>query len=501
MRTLAIPLMLAQFAQAIYTVLDAIFVGQVFPLQSAATMYSLSIAQYFPLGFGIAIAMGGNSVIAGHIGKRSFRDAERSAATMIQLGFIATACYMIIILPSLDKLLPILGTTDETFDYARRYCNIVIGGMILLVVANILMNILIAQGFSGYSSIASVCGILTNLIIDPSIVIGGRDGILGSAVSILAGNTMVILICLPRFLPGKYRIPIHIKVKDLFKWNSAIVKEIISYAFGVFFMFFAYGLVITMINHNITKFASSPLEAEAVAATIGTVDMLLYIFFSLSSGITISFMTAGSFAYQAKMTRRARKLAWLSIKWSTYVLIFGSVVFTAFAKWWPYVFYGKNDAIDEAFRAACTKQLYIMAPSRSIVSITFLAFAIFQGAGMMGMAAVQGALRQIILLIPCIYIFAYTLKKPIYISISYPVSDIGATIIAWVTLYIYRDRVFLTKRSVSGPLMLGGEDVDTVTVENDNNEVVVDTDEIRSDVSVGDDTVLEQEVLSAKTEN
>ena len=365
-----------------------------------------------------------------------------------------------------------MGCTEELMADAKRYCYILIGaGTLPTCLAMTFTNVLRCQGYAKIAGNAMLIGTAINLIIDPSMIFGGNKGIEGSSVSIVVGNFTSFLICLPFLVSDKsYAAPIRIRWKYLIRPQKTMLS-IMNVGTGGFFVQFANAVSMSICNHLITQFSVSILDTETTTATVGAAGVLIYFFFSCCIGINTALIPTASYARGAGLTKRFHALCKTAIIWQSCIMVTGGVILTAFCKWWPYVFYSSNSELDKVFRDRMIKIMEIMCPTRVIVSITIVGFAMFQSAGLFKVAAVVACFRQFIVIVPMSYILGYSLKTSTSVVISFPAADLISTTCLWILVFVYRKRLFFTKDTQHGPLcQVFGDDKPT-------EEIVLEAEE------------------------
>lgn len=475
---MSIPSMISYMCQGVYVLIDSIFISQYSPLQAAATSYPAAIAIYIKQAFSTSIGLGASGLIAGAIGAKDYVKAEKSIAAVMHASLLVGILYPIIMLPSLDRLLPLLGCPKNIMHWAKEYSYITIGGTFLNCTAIAFSNVLRAQGYVKTAALSMIAGVIVNCIIDPSMIYGGDLGIEGSSVSILCGNFVTTLICLfPLIGVGKIKCPIRFRFK-YFRKPTLLTFKIFYVGLGAFMGYFSNAIASSITNNLLTKTAgwstASPEQAdlltESIAAPTGNAMLCMFVFFSISQGINSVFIPLASFAHSAGMYRRFKVLFKWALIWESSVMLFAGAILTAFAKWIPYIFYSGNAPIQVQFRKEMTNILYQTMPTRMLVGVTVIAFASFQAVNMQKTAGFLGAARQIICYIPVAYIYAYCFREPIRVVLAYPTSDLLAVILCGTLLIIYRKQLHLTKEADNTP-------ISSDMAENETQEVAIDISE------------------------
>ena len=445
------PTMIAYFADAVYTIADTVMVGQKSPYIASAVNYATPLSIYINEAIAMLISLGVNGHIANLIGQRKFKEAEKSFAAAVQLCFIFGFIYPLIILLSIGKLLPIMGTPEPLVPMAKRYAYIAIGaGSICVNLQLTFSNVLAAQGKSLIAGIGLICGTFCNITIDACVIYAANDGILGSAISLACGNAVVVLVCAPFLLFHlKKSPPIRLHWCLLLKPQPAMLK-ILSYGIGGFFYSFSLAVSLSCYNTLITKTSKNFDQAAAISGCLGATNVLLWLFFYLSLAVNTAFLSSASYSHGAHLPGRYYQLLKYTIIWESIIMLSAGVLLTAFAKWLPYIFFAEHDAVSGYYRETMTQVLYRVAPTQCIVAVTIFAFGAFQTVEANVLTAVVACMRQLLILVPLSYIIGYTTFDTWKLLLAYPGSDMISSLLAWILLLAYRKKVYFTKKDRDG---------------------------------------------------
>ena len=141
---LSTPVIIGMLVQAIYNVVDTLFVGMAYGTDSLQAIGGLSIAfpvQMIIMAFGVVLGTGGSSIISRALGARENEKAERVLGNVFSLSLILSVLIAIPCLFYLDPILKVFGATAGVLPYARDYLKIIISGGIFFVFGVAVQNI------------------------------------------------------------------------------------------------------------------------------------------------------------------------------------------------------------------------------------------------------------------------------------------------------------------------------------------------------------------------
>ena len=192
MMNMALPMVVSMLVQALYNVVDSIYVSQV--SESAVTALSLAFpVQNMQIGFAVGIGVGVNSLLSKCLGEKNQESANRTAGNGITLMAIFTVVFVLFGLfgsrPYFAMQSDVAETVEGGIAYIRICCVYSLGVFVSILGERLLQ----ATGRTFYTMISQSAGAITNIILDP-IFIHGRFGIpamglAGAAVATVIGQT------------------------------------------------------------------------------------------------------------------------------------------------------------------------------------------------------------------------------------------------------------------------------------------------------------------------
>ena len=316
--SMAIPAIIANIVNALYNIIDQIFIGQgVGYLGNAATSISFPLTT-ISLAIGLMIGVGGASNFNIELGKGNRKKAEEivgsAIGTLIITGIVL--CIMIIIF--LKPLMILFGATNEILEYAMKYSAITSLGLPFFLIAVGINPLVRADGSSKYSMFAIILGALTNTILDPIFIFIFNMGIEGAAIATVISQIISALTLLFYFKNSKN---INLIIKDILP-KPILVKQILSFGMSSF-IFQSSNMLIQIITNNLLKYygETSIYGSNIPIAVSGIVMKINIIFIAVIIGLVQGTQPILGYNYGAKKYERV-------IETSKFLFILASILST-----------------------------------------------------------------------------------------------------------------------------------------------------------------------------
>ena len=213
---LTIPAITAQLINALYNIVDRIYIGRI-PEVGGAALTGVGVT--FPIvmlisAFGALLGMGGAPKAAIKMGEKDNDSAEEILGNcfsgMIVMAVILTVFFLLFQKP----LLMMFGASDRTVIYGLKYLNIYVCGTIFVQATLVLNSFITAQGFARTGMLTVLIGAVLNIVLDPILIFYFKMGVQGAAIATVVSQA-VSAIWVTKFLTGK-NTKIKIK-KEYFK--------------------------------------------------------------------------------------------------------------------------------------------------------------------------------------------------------------------------------------------------------------------------------------------
>ena len=281
---LAIPMIAAMLVNALYSVVDRIYIGHLPEVGQAALT---GIGLCYPITMSVAafsylVGNGGAPLTSILRGAKKQEEAERVLGNSITLLVLLGILIPILCLLIKRPVLYFFGASDITWPYANAYITIYLAGSLAVMLTMGLNPFLNAQGFTRYGMLTVLIGAVLNIILDPIFIFLFDMGVRGAALATVISQT-VSAIWIIRFLLGKKNlIPVHRKNLTL---HGPTVKKITGLGVSAFIM-------------NITEAAISAAFNASLSAFGG--DIYVTAMTCMTSVSSLVFMPMSGFASGAQ---------------------------------------------------------------------------------------------------------------------------------------------------------------------------------------------------------
>ena len=424
------PAILSMMIQALYNVVDSIFVAHISENALAAITLIFPV-QMLMISVGVGTGLGINSLIARRLGEKRFEEADLAASNGFRLGVVNWIIFAVLGLLFAEKFMGIFSNNKEIISGGTSYLTIVTAGCIFMMMTIVIEKIIQATGNMVMPMLAAVGGAVTNIILDPILIFGlagaPKMGISGAAVATVIGQAVSMIINIFVLFRGDHIVTVTMKGK---LFDMRILKEI--YAVGVPSM-------IMQAIASIMQFGMNMILAgfsTTAVAVMGVYGRLQSFVFMPVFGINQGAMPVIGYNFGAREKQRLVKAFRVAFMMSFTVMTAGFILFQLLPSQLLSVF----DA---------SSSMYAMGiPALRIISICFfpaslgiIAGGAF-GATAHGFISLAGStIRQLVGILPLAFIFG-RIGGVNMIWWAFPAAEVfGLTYSIVMLRYIYKKEI------------------------------------------------------------
>lgn len=394
--TMAIPLMLSMLVQALYNVVDSVFVGKIG--QDAFNAVSLAFPlQNIIIAIGSGTGVGVNALIARSLGEKDPEKANKFAANGLFLG-IASGLIMVFIGFFVSE--PFFKSQTQNpviLENGVKYLKICTCLSVFLILQCLLERMLQSTGKTVLSMYTQGIGAIVNIIFDPIFIFLFDMGVAGAAWATVLGQFCGMIAGF--VLNKKCNKELTVRLKG-FKPNWNFIGNIYKIGIPSILMISVGSVMTYMMNKLLLS-----IEATETAAAVFNAYFKLQSFVIMPVvGLAHALLPIVSYNYGAKNKTRMLKAYKLGVLYALGVLILGSLSMLCV----PELLLKMFSASDEMIK--------IGVPAFRIIAIAFLftSYGIptsnfFQAVGNGVMSMLLSLIRQLIVLVPVAYLLGYTL--------------------------------------------------------------------------------------------
>ena len=429
--SMSLPMMLSMLVQALYNIVDSMFVARL--SEDALTAVSLVFPiQTLMIAFASGTGVGINALLSRNLGEKNFEGANRAAKNGLFLGIMS--CLVFAILGAVGSHLFFTVQTDNPtiIRYGTEYLMIITlcsAGIFLQIT---LERLLQSTGKTIYNMITQGTGAIINIILDPIMIFGlfgfPRLEVAGAAVATIAGQ--LVAVCMSIYFNLKKNHEINLNMRK-FKPHLPTISMIYKVGIPSIIMQ-AIGSVMTFgMNKILLMFSST------AAAVFGVYFKLQSFIFMPVFGLNNGMIPIIAYNYGARHKKRIIQTAKLSVVIAVSIMLIGLVAFQ----------FGSGFLLKNLFDAS-KHMLEIGVPALRIISISFL-FAgyciivgsVFQALGNGVYSLIVSAARQLFVILPVAYLFAKLFGLSM-VWWSFPIAEIVSLTLSTILLIrIYHQKV------------------------------------------------------------
>ena len=410
----ALPAIIAQTASSLYNMVDSIFIGQ-----GVGPMAISGLAVTFPLmnlstAFGTLVGAGAATMLSVLLGQKNYKAANKVLGNVVTLNTIIGLVFMAVALIFIDPILYFFGASENTLPYAKEYITIILIGN---VITHLYFGLNAAMRSSGNPKKAMALTIFTvvfNTILDPIFIFVFDMGIKGAAWATVIAQTVAMLVVMKHF--NDRSRPFHFE-KGIFRLDMRVAKDSLSIGMGPFLMNSAACLVTLFINQQLRKYIG-----DLGIGAYGICNRFIFMFMMICMGLNQGMQPIAGYNYGARQYSRVKEVFWktarLGMVMTTLCFIFGMFFPRAAVGIFTH---------DEQLMELSARALRITTIIFPIVGFQMIATNFFQSLGMVRKSIILSLSRQILFLLPLLYLLPLKLGAD-GVWASFPISDGLATI-------------------------------------------------------------------------
>lgn len=419
---------------SVYQMVDVWFVSRYAEGEIAIAAITVVLPITFLISsFGMAIGVGGASVLARALGEGNEPKAQRTFGNQITLTFGFVLSFVLLGYLFQDALLRLFGANEEILPYAKKYFNILILGLPFLGWAMMSNNAIRAEGKPKVAMLTMVIPAISNILLDYILIFHLDMGIEGAAWATSSGYILSGGYTLWFFLSGRSELSAS---RETVKLNLPIVKEIASIGSITLVRQSMFSLLAVILYWQLDKWGQIEYAATLgksggshAIAIYGLIrGFTLFVAFPII-GIMQGLMPIVSFNFGAENWTRVKKSIWLAVRATTVI----SLMLLSVIVFFPNELIGIFTA-DKDLLAHTPRVLQLIFISLPVMGIGFIGGAYFQAIGKPKPALVLTLARQGMFMIPLMFILSYFIGLD-GVWAALPVGEILAGI--WSGIWLY----------------------------------------------------------------
>lgn len=427
--SMAWPAILSMTINALYNVVDSIFVAR----YSADAMTAISLVnpvQMLMISVGIGSAVGVNSLIARRLGARRQTEADKAASTSVRIGMFNYLLFAFIGIFLTKPFMHLYTDSVEIFEAGTAYMQIITIGCFFCMVQFQLEKVLQSTGNMIAPMLISLSGAIVNIILDPILIFGlcgmPELGISGAAIATVIGQIVAFFVAV--YIIHTKEHVVYIQLRG-FKMDWNVVKDI--YAVGLPAIFMQSIASIMLFGYNAILAAS-----KTAVAVLGIYFRLQSFIFMPVFGLNQGAMPIMGYNFGARNRARLMKTYKLSLLVACIIMTCGFVLFQVCPEMLLNLFGANQEMLDMGIPALRLISLCFIPASFGIITGT-----LFQATGHGVNSLMVSSIRQLVGILPMAY-FLYNTFGVAVSWASFPLAEIlGLTVCVVLLIRLYKKEI------------------------------------------------------------
>ena len=427
---LALPAMLAQLVNVLYSVVDRMYIGNI-PEVGELALAGVGVCG--PIltmisAFAYWIGIGGAPLMSIRLGQRDEDGAHQILSDSFRMLLILSAALTLAAYLFQDRLLTAFGATSDIFPYAQSYMRIYLAGTVFAILSLGLNQFIICQGFAGFGMCSVVIGAVCNLILDPVFLFVLGWGAAGAAAATVLSQFASCLFTLWVLLFG-HRTPIRITLRP---FRADICRRILTVGLSPFLIILFDNILIILQNVMLKTYGG---RNSSLLLTCNTIVQSFMLMVTLPlGGITGGTQSILGFNYGAGNHRRIYQAEREIIKTG---VIYCTALF-AFAQLAPELFV-RIFTRDPRYLAQTVRFIRIYTMGIIPLAVQYAIVDGFTGMGIARTALPLSFFRKSLYI--CLVLFFCVLFGAETIFFAEPISDFAAPVVSGITFLVMMPRI------------------------------------------------------------
>lgn len=418
--SMSVPMMLSMLVQALYNIVDSIFVARV--SENALTAVSLAFPiQTLMVALGAGTGVGVNALLSRALGEKNEKMASDAAKNGI---FLFVLSYLVFLFVGVFIVRPFyaLQTTDaEIIEYGVDYLTIVCIFSFGLYAQFIFERLLQSTGRTTYTMVTQMLGAIINLILDPIFIFGWFGipamGVRGAAIATVCGQIVAGTVGYFMNVLKNHEIDINMKG---FKPSGVVIKNIYTVGIPSIIMQSISSIMVFCLNKILIGFSTT------ATAVFGVYFKLQSFIFMPVFGLNNGMVPILAYNYGAKKKDRLMQTYKLSVMYAICIMTTGTIVFEAV----PGTLFRLFDASEQMLEMGIPA-LRTIALSFPLAAFGIITSSLFQALGNGVYSMFNSICRQLVVLVPAAY-FLSLIGNINYVWFAFPIAEIMAVILTTV---------------------------------------------------------------------
>ena len=418
----SIPMMTSMLVQALYNIVDSIFVGRISEEALSAVSYAFPI-QNLMIALSVGTGVGVNALVSRHLGAKDYKRADDVATNGVFIAIVTSILFAIAVVIFSGPFFRFFTQNQQIVKYGIDYARIVGGLSFGLFMQAMAEKLLQSTGRTRLSMITQMIGAITNIILDPIMIFGlfgfPRMEVAGAALATVVGQTIAAVAAILMNIHKNKEINISFKKNPI---NLQIIGSIYEIGIPTIIMM----AVSSIMNFGMNKILG--MFSDTAVAVFGAYYKLQSFIFMPVMGLNNGMLPIIAYNFGAVKPDRIKATFKLGFKVALALMAVGVALFWIVPAQLLSLFSASANMTEIGVNALRIISVHFMIAAFSIVSIST-----FQALGHGVFALIVSVARQLGVLLPAAFIFSKLFGLAM-VWWCFPIAEIAAASLCFIFL-------------------------------------------------------------------
>lgn len=434
----AIPAIVAMAASSVYNIIDGIFIGQGVGAEAIMGLALTGPLMSLTAAFGAMVGVGAATLMSVKLGQKDYGTAQKILGNVVIMNLTLGIVLGLLLLVFINPILRFFGASDVTLPYARNFMSIILVGNVVTHMYLGLNALLRSTNRPQKAMCATIGTVVLNCILAPIFIFVLGWGIRGAATATIMAQ-MIMLTWQLRLFSNKNEL-IHLN-RSIIKLDVKIVKESLLVGLPQFLINLCACLVAAMMTRSLTTYGG-----DMAVGAFGICNRFILFIVMVVIGLNQGMQPIAGYNFGARRYDRVLGVLGKALIFGSVITLAGFVIGVFFPT--PFVsVFAKDSPQLIKLSAHALSCMVMMFP---IVGIQIVSTAFFQSIGYAPKSIFLSLTRQLIFLVPAIFILPHLYADPLEgLWHAAPVADGLASVLA-ITLLVLQ--VKKLKKQMQAPV-------------------------------------------------
>lgn len=434
----AIPAIVAMAASSVYNIIDGIFIGQDVGAEAIMGLALTGPLMSLTAAFGAMVGVGAATLMSVKLGQKDYGTAQKILGNVVIMNLTLGIVLGLLLLVFINPILRFFGASDVTLPYARNFMSIILVGNVVTHMYLGLNALLRSTNRPQKAMCATIGTVVLNCILAPIFIFVLGWGIRGAATATIMAQ-MIMLTWQLRLFSNKNEL-IHLN-RSIIKLDVKIVKESLLVGLPQFLINLCACLVAAMMTRSLTTYGG-----DMAVGAFGICNRFILFIVMVVIGLNQGMQPIAGYNFGARRYDRVLGVLGKALIFGSVITLAGFVIGVFFPT--PFVsVFAKDSPQLIKLSAHALSCMVMMFP---IVGIQIVSTAFFQSIGYAPKSIFLSLTRQLIFLVPAIFILPHLYADPLEgLWHAAPVADGLASVLA-ITLLVLQVKKF--KKQMQAPV-------------------------------------------------